>query len=428
MFTNTYLPHVGGVARSVSSFSEDLKSLGHRVLIVAPVYKSPDQDDSGEDGVVRVPAIQNFNGSDFSVRLPMPYLIDAQVKAFKPDIIHTHHPFLMGDTALRTAREYHLPLVFTHHTLYEQYTHYVPLDSKVMKRFVIHLVSEYTHFCDAVIAPSRSVAKLLEKRGVTRPIYELPTGIDTKFFADGDGGKFRKQHDIEKGMLVVGHLGRLAKEKNLPYLAEAVCRFLKGRNDACFLLAGTGDAETIIKQIFAESGQTKKLIMVGTLTGTNLADAYQAMDLFVFASKSETQGLVLAEAMAAGTPVIALDASGVREVVEDGVNGFLLHPNASMRSFSKAIQRYVAAGEKKQQLMRQAALKKAEHFTRQKCVRRLLDLYTVTRARYVRDEAKKQGSRLEEILDRLEVEWDLLSGKMEALAETINEEIAGDLN
>ena len=347
MFTNTYLPHVGGVARSVSAFTEGLRKLGHRVLVVAPVFKGSSRSGETEEGVLRVPAIQNFNGSDFSVRLPLPFLIDDRVKAFNPDIVHSHHPFLLGDAALRTARSYHLPLIFTHHTLYEQYTHYVPFDSKAMKRFVIHLVTEYANLCDAVIAPSRSVARLLRDRGVTQSISEVPTGIDTAFFEAGDGSRFRQRHHIADDHLVIGHLGRLAGEKNLPYLARAVCRFLKGHSKACFLVAGKGDAEEDICRIFAEAGQMDKLIKIGILTGTDLADAYQAMDLFVFASKSETQGLVVAEAMAAATPVVALNASGVREVVQDGINGFLLRSNASETRFAEAMTEVCRHGRQK---------------------------------------------------------------------------------
>src|SRR3990172_3888517 len=123
MFTNTYTPHVGGVARSVEAFSGAYRRRGHRVLVVAPEFADQPQH---EEDVVRIPAIQNFNGSDFSVVLPVPGSLDDVLDAFKPDIVHAHHPFLLGNTAVRVARFRELPLVFTHHTLYEQYTHYVP--------------------------------------------------------------------------------------------------------------------------------------------------------------------------------------------------------------------------------------------------------------------------------------------------------------
>lgn len=419
MFTNTYLPHVGGVARSVSVFTEDLQRLGHRVLVVAPVFKGWEREERADEEVLRVPAIQNFNGSDFSVRLPLPYLIDDRVSVFKPDLIHSHHPFLLGDAALRTARGYQLPLVFTHHTRYEQYTHYVPFDSQTMKRFVINLVTEYANLCDAVIAPSRSIAALLKERGIERPVYEVPTGIDTAFFAAGDGSRLRRKYNIADDILIIGHLGRLAKEKNLPYLAAAVSRFLQGRRRACFLVAGQGDAEDEIRRIFAAAGQQNQLLMDGILTGSDLADAYQAMDLFVFASQSETQGLVLAEAMAAATPVVALNAPGVQEVMQDGVNGFQLRANASVQTFANAIERYAAMSRQQQRQLRAGAMRTAAAFAREPCARRLLALYELAINRHAAAGSSKEGGQLETLLNRLEAEWELLVEKVDAVVETI---------
>lgn len=422
MFTNTFLPHVGGVARSVSTFAEDLRHLGHQVLIVAPTF--PDhRGESPEEGVVRVPAIQNFNGSDFSVQLPLPYLIDARVKEFKPDVIHSHHPFLLGDSALRTAHGYRLPLIFTHHTLYEQYTHYVPFDSETIKRFVIHLATGYANLCDAVIAPSLSVLRLLRERRVTRPIVEIPTGIDTAFFGAGDGAAFRKKFNIGADVLVIGHLGRLAKEKNLPYLAEAVALFMRQWPKACFLVSGKGDAEGEIRRILARNGQEEKLILTGVLAGADLADAYRAMDLFVFASQSETQGLVLTEAMAAATPVIALDASGAREVVRNGVNGILLPADAGVRQFAEAIATVAGTSQEDPRQMRESALATAARFSRQRCVMRLLDLYEQTCGDFTTDALPdKEETGLETIFRRLETEWDLLSEKIDAIDATLSEE------
>src|SRR3989339_50554 len=126
MFTNTYLPHVGGVARSVNSFATELRNRGNEVLVIAPVFPGYEAHDSEETDIIRVPAIQQFNGSDFSLSIPVPFFIDERIDAFDPDIIHSHHPYLLGDAALRAARRRRLPLVFTHHTLYERYVHYVP--------------------------------------------------------------------------------------------------------------------------------------------------------------------------------------------------------------------------------------------------------------------------------------------------------------
>jgi len=193
MFTNTYLPHVGGVARSVDFFARDLRTMGHEVLVVAPVY-SEGTEEGKNDAALRVPAIQRFNGSDFSVSISVPLTVSSRINAFKPELIHSHHPYLLGDAALRNARRLNCPLVFTHHTLYEQYTHYVPLDSEALRHFVIHLSTRYANLCNGVIAPSRSIADLIRSRGVTVPIREIPTGVDLAEFENGNGELFRQSH------------------------------------------------------------------------------------------------------------------------------------------------------------------------------------------------------------------------------------------
>lgn len=415
MFTNTYLPHVGGVARSVSTFAADLRKTGHRVLIVAPTFNRQAEPEE-EKHVLRVAAIQNFNGSDFSVRLPLPGAIEKKIDAFGPDIIHSHHPFLLGDTALRTADRLDLPLIFTHHTLYEQYTHYVPFDSDAMKRFVIHLATEYANLCSEVIAPSSSIRRLLKKRGVKRPVTVLPTGIDLEYFAGGRPERFRERHRIPDNYRIIGHIGRLAREKNLPYLASSVCRFLEERDNFVFVVAGSGDAEEEIRKIFAGKDLAGRLVMPGVLQGSDLADCYRAMDLFVFASKSETQGLVLMEAMAAGAPVIALRASGVRDVVEEGKNGRILRANCSQEAFARAIAG--AFDNNKIDRWRKAAPTTARRFSRARSAERLLALYRQNLRSSSRP--RKETDVLDTIRKRVKTEWELLQEKAAAMMKSLS--------
>ncbi|MFO7738588.1 MAG: glycosyltransferase [Desulfatiglandaceae bacterium] len=412
MFTNTYLPHVGGVARSVALFTEDLQALGHPVLVVAPVFPDDLQEERQED-ILRVPAIQNFNGSDFSLRIAVPFRIANKIEKFQPDIIHSHHPYLLGDAALRTAWRRNLPLVFTHHTLYEKYTHYVPLDSENMQRFVINLSTEYANLCSRVIAPSRSVAKLIKARGVTTPIEEIPTGVDLDFFDRGQGDSFLQAHGISNSKPVIGHVGRLAPEKNLRYLAEAAALFLKD-HPGVFLVVGAGPSEKEILDTFNKMGIEQKVILAGQKTGQELSDAYSAMDLFLFASKTETQGMVVAEAMAAGRPVIALDASGIREVVEDGRNGRLLHADASRAEFARAVKEFISNPEKAEQ-WRQGALETAASFGRKETANRLVGLYERVSKPY--KEAPQGADELnawDRLLGGLKAEWALISEKAAA--------------
>jgi glycosyltransferase involved in cell wall biosynthesis len=421
MFTNTYLPHIGGVARSVHFFAEDLRALNHRVLVVAPTFPEQIDEDEDRERILRVPAVQNFNGSDFSVRIPLPFVIAHGIDAFEPDIIHSHHPFLMGDAALRTARRRNLPLIFTHHTLYEQYTHYVPLDSPALKKFVVDLSTRYANFCDRIVAPSRSIARMIRQRGVKHPIKEIPTGVDTDFFARGRGGRFRKAHGIPEHAWVVGHLGRLAPEKNLAYLAQAAAEFIARHARSRFLVVGDGPSRQEISRILAGKNLAQQLILAGSLSGQDLSDAYSAMDIFAFSSQSETQGMVLLEAMAAGKPVVALDASGVREVVSDGQNGRLLPGDAPREAFAEAIEECFQNPQTTDR-WRRCALETAQSLSREACARRLESLYHSTLAEYEGSSAPEMPEELDPwdlLLEGIKLEWELLLSKTTAAVDAI---------
>jgi len=415
MFTNTYLPHVGGVANSVKTFEDEFRALGHEVKVIAPEFEGAHESTAN---ILRVPAFQNFKGSDFSVRILSPALISDFLDAFDPDIVHSHHPFLLGDAALRAAYHRNLPIVFTHHTLYENYTHYVPLDSPAMKRAAIQLAVEYANLCTAVIAPSESVQSLLEKRGVTTPIRAIPTGIDLKRFRGGDGGAFRQKAGIPATARVIGHVGRLAEEKNLLFLAEAVGRCLRENPEAVALIVGDGDAREATASTLHQWAAPERVIMAGQLTGSALADAYMAMDLFAFSSHSETQGMVLAEAMAAGKPVVALDAPGVREIVRDGENGRLLDAGASPEDFAAALASLLGDAE----ILRAAsgnALRSARNFSKRRCARKILALYQDVVSAVERARIPDYDSTWDTILRHVEIEWGLLAGKLAAVGATM---------
>jgi glycosyltransferase involved in cell wall biosynthesis len=415
MFTNTYLPHVGGVARSVSTYAEEFCRRGHEVRIVAPQFAGAEESDGR---VVRTPAIQHFNGSDFSVRIPQPGLMAEIVDAFRPDILHSHHPFLLGDSALRMAWSRRLPLVFTYHTMYEEYTHYVPLNSDALKRFVIQMSTEYCNLCTQVIAPSESVAAVLRARGIATPVTSIPTGIDVEFYGSGNRDRFRRTVGIDPAAMVIGHVGRLAPEKNLDYLATAVGLYLASRPHSVFLVVGTGEASESIERILQSHAKPHQVVLAGPRTGQDLADAYAAMDVFVFSSQSETQGMVLAEAMAAGVPAVALDAPGAREIVT-AKNGRLLAADATTGEFATAIAELTENADRLQRV-RAGARRSALEFSLDKCADRVLALYE----RLIRDYTAAPDTDpgpWDRLLGRLEIEWNLLVEKTTALAAAARE-------
>lgn len=419
LLTNTFTPHVGGVARSVEAFTEEYRRRGHKVLVVAPEFHDAPED---EVDVIRIPAIQNFNTSDFSVALPIPMILSGRLDSFEPDIIHSQHPFLLGTTALRIARHRGVPLVFTHHTLYEQYTHYVPGDSPALRRFVIELATQYANLCDQVFAPSESVRALLLERGVTAPVMVVPTGVQPERFSDGDGTRFRRDNGIPGDAFIVGHLGRLAPEKNLEFLARSVAAYLQSEPKAQFLVVGTGPSEAPIREIFDTAGVADRLLLHGVLQHEQLADALAAMDVFAFASTSETQGMVLTEAMAAGLPVVALDASGVREVVADGSNGrLLLTPDET--AFTAALAWVGSLSEAERAAMKRAALETAEAWSMPRSADTALACYEHLLTAPAGHEHREE-SGWDSVLARIRTEWDIIRNLATAGGGALSEGVA----
>jgi glycosyltransferase involved in cell wall biosynthesis len=422
MFTNTYTPHVGGVARSVAAFERCFRERNHDVMVVAPEFEG--QSDS-EEGVLRVPAIQNFNGSDFSLALLAPAELDERLEAFQPQIVHAHHPFLLGNDALRAAGLHEVPLIYTHHTLYERYTHYVPADSSLLRRFVIELATCYANLCDSVIAPSESIAELLKKRGVEVPVTVVPTGVDYPFFSEADGRRVRRENGIPEDAFVVGHAGRLAPEKNLSFLADAVIEFMRSHPDSWFVVAGAGPSENEIQNRFESAGLGQRLLMLGELDHKALRDVYAAMNVFAFSSRSETQGMVLAEAMGAGTPVVALDANGAREIADDGRNGRLI-PEENTSAFAKGLSWVADLDSNDYRALRDAADETAREYSLERSADKALSAYS--QALRSRPQTKQEHDLWFAIVERISAEWKILSGGARALGTAaIDEMLEGEL-
>jgi glycosyltransferase involved in cell wall biosynthesis len=409
MVTNTYAPHVGGVARSVEAFAAEYRRRGHQVLVVCPEFENAPKQ---EPNVIRVPAIQRFNGSDFSVVLIAPRWLRTAVEAFAPDIIHSHHPFLLGATAVRLARTLDVPLVFTHHTMYEHYTHYVPGDSEAMRRFAVQLSTNYANLSDAVFAPSKAVAAILHRRGVKVPVHAVPTGVRLEDFAGGSGKGFRAILAIPESAFLVGHVGRLAPEKNPAFLAGAVARVLEQMPSAYAVIVGGGPSMSGMREVLQRPGPEERVHFAGVLHGLFLVSAYKAMDAFAFASLSETQGMVLTEAMAAGVPVVALSAPGVDEVVRDEMNGRLLR-NADQETFAAALHGIAALPIRQRQVLRKGARKTAEAYALTHTADAAIKAYEalLTRPRVPETEAHDAWQRT---LRLLRSEWDLLASMADA--------------
>lgn len=420
MMTNTYLPHVGGVAKSVEAFRNSFRNLGHDVLLIAPEFEGYDPN---EAGVVRIPAVQNFNGSDFSVRLPLPVMLNEKIRNFNPDIVHSHHPFLLGINAVRLSAVYNCPLIFTYHTMYENYTHYIPGDSKAMKRYAIKLATGYCNLCDGVIAPSETIAGILKKREVHHDVRVIPTGVDFKSFQAASPESIRKRCDIPSDATLLGFVSRLAKEKNLNFLCEAIADLMNEKKTIYFAIVGDGKEKDHLESFFNEKNLSNRVRFTGVLKGRELINAYAAFDLFCFASKSETQGMVLLEAMGAGTPAVALDAPGVRDVVNHRENGILVHEE-DKETFTRTIKETVEHPEELTRL-KNGALKTARQLSIENCSKKALEYYQQRIENHIQRELEDEDEYLPDsfrnIANLLEQQWNILKAHSEAAVDAAEE-------
>jgi 1,2-diacylglycerol 3-alpha-glucosyltransferase len=325
MFTDSYLPRVSGVVHSLEALVRALRARGHYVLVVAPSYQGY-QDADGD--VIRFPSVRPLRTENFPLAVPVSRAIARRLEEIPLDIVHTHTPFLLGTAAAGQARRRGVPLVFTHHTLYEKYVHYATwVPSGLSRGMVRSYVTWYANHAACTIAPSRAAVAYLRERGVTARIEVVPTGtIDLAQFEQLAPASVRPAFGIgaERPLLVTA--SRLGKEKSIDLLLEAFAR-IPERYGARLLIVGGGSEMDNLRSAAARLDIAGRTIFAGLQPHRRALECIAAGDVFVFASQTETQGLAVIEAMAAGVPVVAVDAGGVADAVADGATGFLTAPS-----------------------------------------------------------------------------------------------------
>lgn len=334
-FTDSYRPYTSGVVRSIDLFTREFKERGHEVFIFGPDY--PLKQCPKEERVFRFASIPAPTMPDYSVPIPLSAQLGSTIRRIKLEIIHVHSPFLLGRLGAYAARQYNLPLVFTFHTLYEQYAHYLPLARGAVKLLAQAVGRDFCNRCDLVVAPSRLVESYLGEIGVNTRVAVIPTGTDLVEFSDADKGWLRDNFGVahdEKALLFVGRLGR---EKNIIFLLQSFYRVQQVFPRVKLIIVGSGPLEEKLRSLCLDLELEQKVIFTGLLPRRELVHCYAGADLFLFPSVTETQGLVIGEARAAGLPVVAMSASAAAEMVVHGEDGLLAEPSPA--EFSAAVVR-----------------------------------------------------------------------------------------
>lgn len=316
---------MGGVPISVDHLSKALRELGHEVYVFAPTYKEQEE----EEYVIRYPS---FPVTVAGAPIPnvLTRLFEEKVQELAIEVIHVHHPALVGNVALHLRKKYGIPVIFTYHTRYEEYLHYVrPLTLlENGTGFVEKYLTWYCNQCDAIVAPTAGMKRYLESRQINPPVNVLPTGIPIEGFTPS---KELVQSITEQYGKDVDYLfctvSRMAKEKNIEFQLRGLAllkKELQGKQkNFRYLLIGDGPQLQELKALTRRLDLEKEVVFVGKVENTLISAYLKACDLFVFSSKSETQGIVLLEAMAVGKPIVAVKASGVEDIVVDEVTGYM---------------------------------------------------------------------------------------------------------
>lgn len=316
MISDVYFPRVNGVSTSIQTFRDGLAEEKVRVTLVAPAYPA---DPRIEPDIVRLPSrAVPRDPEDRLMHWGALAALDRRLAGTDFDLVHIQTPFAAHYAGLRFARRRRLPCVATYHTHFEEYLfHYIPLLPRGLLRGAARaLARQQCNALDAVVVPSTPMADTLRDYGVTATMRVLPTGLPEEQFVRGDGKRFRDQHDIGPERRVALFVGRAAFEKNIDFLLDAVALARRTRPELMFVVAGEGPALASLKAHAARLQIESHVRFVGYLPReSGLRDCYAAADLFVFASLTETQGLVLLEAMAIGLPVLAIPALGAAGIV-----------------------------------------------------------------------------------------------------------------
>ena len=393
MISDVYFPRINGVSTSIQTFRRDLHELGVQTLLITPQYPHGEQPPDPSIRRVRSrfvprdPEDRMMRRGDIRRLLP-------ELQARPWDIVHIQTPFVAHYAGLELARRLGVPAVESYHTYFEEYLHhYVPLLPRAAMRFVArHFTRSQAESVTRLIAPSRAMRDALTAYGVRTPIEVIPTGLEADRFEPGDGAHFRARCGIDAERPVLVHVGRIAHEKNIDFLLRMLETARAAIPDILLLIAGEGPALEHCRRLATELGLAANVHFAGYLDRRReLLDCYRAGNLFVFASRTETQGLVLLEAMAQGIPVVSTAHMGTIDILGPGRGCVVVEEHE--HKFAAEVIRLMGDALLRKRLGRDAQAYAATWSAREQASR-LLELYRDVRGdSATRVSARRAGSR-----------------------------------
>lgn len=315
LFSESFTPYISGVSRSVEILYKELKNLGHEVYVFSSHF--PGHKDL-DDNIIRFPSIPSTYPK-FRIAIPYSRLIPN----INFDIIHSHSPFQLGLISLKLARKKGIPFVYSFHTLFTEYLHYAPFPKFISKPVLSKYLRTFCNRCSTIIAPSEKTKEYIDGIRVGPLVEIIPSGIDMNAVENVREVNLRNKFKLPQDAKILLYVGRLSKEKNVPFIFKSLKLVCKKYPNAYLIIAAAGPKEKEFKNLAQKLGISKNIIFAGQIPYPEIFGYYKSADIFVFASKTETQGLVIAEAKACGLPAVAVNAAGISEGIINNVDGFL---------------------------------------------------------------------------------------------------------
>ena len=339
-FTDCYLPFGFGVGTSIESFRKNLETLGHKVYVFAPFFK--DYQDKNPR-VFRFHSLKVIKEPEIRLASPFfPLKPFKEIKDLKLDIAHAHTPFSLGILGKYLASQQKIPLLYTHHTQYPEYAKFYLKEKFLIPYLAQSLTVWFSNISDAVIAPSEKIKKILKEAEVKKTIYVLPTGVNTDIFRKAsleEKNNLRKKFRIPIDLKILLFVGRMGKEKNAEFLLHVLKKIIKENRNVYLLMVGEGPYLKQLRQIAKQLQINPWVKFTGSVSYEEITKYYQMADIFVFASLTDTQGIVILEAAASGLSIVALEDAALENIVVNNKNGFLIKPDQKEKAqiFAKKI-------------------------------------------------------------------------------------------
>lgn len=380
LISDVYFPRINGVSTSIETFRHELRALGHTVHLIAPDYLTTSSD---ETGILRAPSRRvPLDPEDrfMSFKWVMQHLDKFRSEQY--DIIHIQTPFVAHYLGIKLSKLLNIPCIETYHTFFEEYLyHYVPIVPKKLMRIVAKRFSRHQgNSLNGMVVPSNPMLSVLKNYGITTQSEVIPTGIEPDSFVPGDRAAFRKNYNIPQHRSVLLFVGRVAHEKNIGFLLQVLGQVRKTIPDVLFVIAGEGPARESLMQDAKELGLSDNVMFIGYLDRhTELNSCYRSADIFIFASRTETQGLVLLEAMAQGVPVVSTAELGTRDVLTQGMGVWIA--KEELADFSEKVVKMLGNADVRKELGK-AGRDYAHDWSASKQAKRMLDFYQVVLTSY----------------------------------------------